>query len=191
MRHPTFRHQAEEFWAIYRRSTCAVERRRSQLLALLAEGKSYAEVLAVTRYSYQGADKIVDAYLANGLEGIKDQRHGNRGAPTLLNDADLLLLAQTIRADIAEGGVWNGNRVQEWARITLQKDLYLGRCYEFLEAVGYSRQLPRPRHVEADPDRQEDFKKKSSPKLSRQSKRVLKALDEGSKSGVSTNTELA
>ena len=73
MRHPTFQHQADDFWAIYKRSTCAVERRRSQLLALLAEGKSYTEVLAITRYSYQGADKIVDAYLAQGLEGIKDR----------------------------------------------------------------------------------------------------------------------
>ncbi len=191
MRHPTFRHQADEFWAIYKRSTCAVERRRSQLLALLAEGKSYGEVLAVTRYSYQGADKIVDAYLAHGLEGIKDQRHGNRGAPTLLSDADLLLLAQTIRADVAEGGVWNGNRVQEWVRVTLQKDLYLSRCYEFLEAVGYSQQLPRPRYVEADQQRQEDFKKKSSPKLSRQLKRVSKALGEELKSGAWTNIESA
>ena len=83
MRHPTFQHQADEFWATYKRSTCAVERRRSQLLALLAEGKPYAEVLAITRYSYQGADKIVDAYEAQGLDGIKDQRHGNRGAPSV------------------------------------------------------------------------------------------------------------
>ena len=116
MRHPTFQHQADDFWAIYKRSTCAVERRRSQLLALLVEGKSYAEVLAITRYSYQGADKIVDAYEAQGLDRIKDQRHGNRGAPTLLSDADLLLLAQSIRADVAEGGVWNRNRVQEWVK---------------------------------------------------------------------------
>ena len=64
MRHPTFQHQADDFWAIYKRSTCAVERRRSQLLALLAEGKFYVEVLAITQYSYQGADKIVDAYEA-------------------------------------------------------------------------------------------------------------------------------
>ena len=146
-------------------------------------------MLEITRYSYQGADKIVDAYGAQGLEGLKDQRHGNRGAPTLLSDADLLLLAQTIRADIAEGGVWNGNRVQAWVKTTLQKDLYLGRCYEFLDAVGYSHQVPRPRHVEADRDRQEDFKKKSSPKLSRQLKRVLKALDETSKSGAWMSTE--
>ena len=133
MRHPTFQHQADDFWAVYKRSTCAVERRRSQLLALLAEGKPSAEVLAITRYSYQGANKIVDAYEAQGLESLKDQRHGNRGAPTLLSDADLLLLAQSIRADVAEGGVWNGNRVQEWVKTTLQKDLYLSRCYELLD----------------------------------------------------------
>ena len=76
--------------------------------------------------------------MAQGLEGIKDQRHGNRGAPTLLSDADLLLFAQSIRADVAEGGVWNGNRVQEWVKTTLQKDLYLSRCYELLDVVGYS-----------------------------------------------------
>ena len=163
MRHPTFQHQADDFWAVYKRSTCAVERRRSQLLALLAEGKPSAEVLAITRYSYQGANKIVDAYEAQGLESLKDQRHGNRGAPTLLSDADLLLLAQTIRADVSEGGVWNGNRVQAWVKTTLQKDLYLGRCYEFLDAVGYSRQVPRPRHVEADQERQDDFKKEVLP----------------------------
>ena len=67
--------------------------------------------------------------------------------------ADLLLLAQSIRADVAEGGVWNGNRVQEWVKTTLQKDLYLSRCYELLDAVGYSQQVPRPRHVEADQER--------------------------------------
>ena len=63
--------------------------------------------------------------------------------------------------------------MQEWVKTTLQKDLYLGRCYEFLDAVGYSEQVPRPRRVEADQERQDDFKKKSSPKLSRQWKRVL------------------
>ena len=35
----------EDFWGIHRCSTCAVERRRSQLLAFLAGGKSNQEVL--------------------------------------------------------------------------------------------------------------------------------------------------
>ncbi|GAA4014047.1 hypothetical protein GCM10022631_27210 [Deinococcus rubellus] len=95
IRYPQFLHQADDLWTIYKCSTCAVERRRSQLLALLCEGKSYAEVLAITHYSYQGADKIACR----------------------------------------------------------------GRCYEFLDAVAYSQQVLRPRHAEADQQRQDDFKK--------------------------------
>lgn len=96
----------------------------------------------------------------------------------MLSDAQLLLLAQTIRADTAEGGVWNGARVQTWVKQELGQDVHLSRCYEFLDVVGYSRQLPRPRHVEADPIAQEEFKKKSSQKQSEQLTRVLKALAE-------------
>jgi len=64
-----------------------------------------------------------------------------------------------VRADIADGGVCSGNRVQEWVKTTLHKELYLSRYYELLDAVGCSRQVPRPRHVEADDTAQEDFKK--------------------------------
>ena len=136
-------------------------------------------MLPITRYSYQGADKIVDAYLAHGLESIKDQRHGNRGAPTLLSDAELLLLAQAIRADYAQEIVWNGTRVQQWIKTTLGKDVYLARAYEFLDAVGFSQQTARPRHVEADDTAQEDFKKTRSQGFSVQLKRIIHRLNSG------------
>lgn len=189
MRTVDFQHTAEDFWGIYRRSTCAVERRRSQLLAFLAEGKSYPEALKLTHYSYQGADKIIDAYHEGGLASLEDQRRHNRGAPTLLSDAQLLLLARTIRADTAAGGVWNGARVQAWVKQELRQDVHLSRCYEFLDAVGYSRPASRPRHVEADPITQEEFKKKASQKWSQQLRRVLQTLNDPSKSGAWTNTE--
>lgn len=178
IRTATFQHTAEDFWGIYRRSTCAVERRRSHLLAFLAEGKSPVEALQLTGYSYQGADKIIDAYHKRGLAGLKDQRQHNSGAPTLLSDAEVLLLARTIRADTAAGGVWNGARVQGWVKQELDKDVHLSRCYEFLEAVRFSLQVPRPRRVEADQAAQEAFKKKVSQRWSKQLERVLKELDE-------------
>ena len=46
-----FQHEAVELWEGYQVSTCAVERRRFQVLALLAEGRTRADVLAITRYS--------------------------------------------------------------------------------------------------------------------------------------------
>lgn len=143
----------------------------------MAEGRSDQEALKLTRYSSQGADKIIDAYHKGGLASLEDQRQYNRGAPTLLSDAQLLLLARTIRADTALGGVWNGARVQVWVKQELGQDVHLSRCYEFLDAVGYSRQAPRPRHVEADPIAQDEFKKKSSQKWSQQLRRVLQTLN--------------
>lgn len=146
-------------------------------MAFLAEGKSYREALGLTRYSSQGAEKIIDAYHERGLEGLQDQRQYNRGAPTLLSDTDLMLLARTIRADTAEGGVWNGQRVRAWVERELGRAVHLSRCYEFLDVLGYSRQTPRPRHVGADPITQDEFKKKSSQKQSEQLRRGLKELD--------------
>lgn len=174
MRTVALKHSAEALWAIYGRSTCAVQRRRSQLLALLAEGRNASDVLAITRYSRQGADKIIDAYHAEGLDGLQDRRHGNTGAPSLLSDGELLWLARRVRA--TSDDLWSGRRVQDELRAQFGKTVHLSRCYEFLDAVGYSRQKPRPRHVDADPVAQETFKKRRSPKLSAQWQRVLAQL---------------
>lgn len=152
-----------------------MERRRSQLLALLAEGRSYADALSVTQYSYQGADKVIDAYNERGLDAVQDLRHQNQGAPTLLTDAELLWLGQAVRV---EGEPWSGERVQQELAREFGKEVHLSRCYEFLDAVGYSQQQPRPRHVEADPIAQEEFKKRPSQRRSKQLQRVLLELTE-------------
>ena len=174
-----FQHDAEELWQGYQTSTCAVERRRFQMLALLAEGRPRAEVLAITRYSIPSYVDLVHRYNDCGLEGLQDRRHRNSGAPTLLSDAEVLLLAQSIRADYEQEIVWNGAQVQQWIKTTLGKELYLSRAYEFLDAMGFSQQTPRPRHVEADDAAQEDFKKTRSGHYSRQLKRIMTRLNSG------------
>lgn len=174
-----FQHSADLLWQHYHASTCAVERRRLQVLALLAEGRPRADVLAVTRYSVPRYVELVHRYNAHGLEGIRDRRHRNGGAPTLLTDAEILLLAQTLRAEYAVGNVWNGAQVQQWIKTTLGKELYLSRAYEFLDAIGFSQQTARPRHVEADSALQEDFKKTRFPRFSAQLRRLIPELNSG------------
>ena len=105
---------------------------------------------------------------------MEDRRHQNNGAPTLLSDAQLLWLARAVRAD---GEPWSGRRVQQEIAREFGKDVQLSRCYEFLAAVGYSQQQPRPRQVEADPVAQEEFKKRPSQKLFRQLRRVFVEQD--------------
>ena len=150
---------AEVLWQAYKRSTYAVQRRRIQLIALLTEGKSKAEALSITRYRDPAYCKAIERYNAQGLTGLRDLRHTNLGAPQLLSDAQMLLLAQAIRFDFDRGVLWNGAKVQAWLLDTFDLEVHAGRAYEFLAQVGFSRLSPRPRHVDADDEVQDEFKK--------------------------------
>lgn len=157
-----FQHQADDFWHIFQASTCAVERRRAQFFALLAEGKCEAEVLHISQYSVSGARVIIDRYHQFGLDGLKDSRHNNQGAPTVLTSEEQQQFAAQLHQNFEQGIVWDGRKARQWIKETFGKDLYLGRVYERMHAAGFSPQKPRPQHAQADLERQEEFKKKSS-----------------------------
>lgn len=156
-----FQHQADEFWAIYRVSTCAVERRRAQFFALLAEGRSEGDVMDITKYGVRSARYVVDRYHQFGLKGLQDGRRDNRGAPRVLSADEQQALAAQLHADFEQGVVWEGKRLQEWIKEQFGKEVYLGRTYEFMRAAGFSPQKPRPQHVKGDPEAKEAFKTKS------------------------------
>jgi hypothetical protein len=74
----------------YQRNTCAVERRRLQVRRLMQRGKSRQEVKEETAYSDLSIREIVERYNEAGVDRLKDKRHENPGAPTLLSDEQLL-----------------------------------------------------------------------------------------------------
>jgi transposase len=152
-------HSVEELKEHFRGCTCAVERRRVQTVWWLGEGRNREEVMALSAYSSFSVREIIKRYNEQGLAGLKDRRHENPGAPSLLSDEELLLLAQVVRKDYASGKVWNGRKVVAWLRQELDKEVYLSRAYEYLAATGFSLQAPRPAHVKADLAEQEHFKK--------------------------------
>lgn len=170
------KHSVSELKRRYKRSTCAVERRRVQVIWWLTEGKSRAEALELSAYSGVQFREILKRYEVDGLEGLRDLRHENPGAPTLLGDEELLLLAQEVRKDYAKGKVWNGNRVVEWAKEVLDKEIYPQRAFEYLSQIGFSKQSPRRRHKKADSISQEEYKKRPSPKRSKQLSRIVEQL---------------
>lgn len=156
-------HSVEEFKEHFRGCTCAVERRRVQVVWWLREGRNRKEVMTLSAYSSFSVREIIKRYNEHGLEGLKDRRHENPGAPRLLSDEELLLLAQVLRKDYAEGKVWDGRKVVAWVRQELGKEVYLSRAYEYFAVTGFSLQAPRPAHVKADLVEQEHFKKRPYP----------------------------
>lgn len=155
-----FGHTADDFWSIYRTSTCAVERRRAQFFALLAAGKSESEVLDITKYAVRTAREIVERYHTLGLSGLRDGRHDNTGAPKLLTPDEQQELAARLHEDFGKGIVWEGKKLQAWIKERFGKEVYLGRTYEFMRAAGFSPQQPRPQHIKGDEGAKEAFKTK-------------------------------
>ncbi len=143
-------HSVEELKEHFRACTCAVERRRIQVVWWLVEGRSRKEATALSAYSSFSVLDIIKRYNEQGLEGLKDRRHENRGAPSLLSDEELLRLAQVLRKDYAEGKIWNGQKVVDWLQEALGKDVHLSRAYEHFAATGFSLRAPRPAHVNED-----------------------------------------
>lgn len=152
-------HSDKELRAAYQNSGCAVERRRIQVIRLMQEGRERSEVKKISAYSDLSIRRIVQRYNAAGLAGLKDNRHDNPGAPTILSDAEILRLAQVIRKDYAKGKVWNGRKVSQWLNQELGKDLHPQRAYEYLASIHFTQQVPRPHHRKADDVEQAAFKK--------------------------------
>jgi transposase len=127
----------------------------------LAEGRSPSEVLEITKYAVSTARTISARYRDLGLIGLKDGRHDNQGAPTVLSGEEQQALAARVAQDFEQGIVWEGKQVQAWIQAQFGKTVYLGRTYEFLRAAGFSPQKPRPHHVKGDELAKEAFKTKS------------------------------
>ncbi|MFK7604451.1 hypothetical protein ACI3L1_19935, partial [Deinococcus sp. SM5_A1] len=105
---------AADFWPLFKTSSCAIQRRRAQFFALLAEGRSLPDLLALTRYSRVSAYGLLAQCHAQGLDGLADARHGNTGAPTLLTSDEQQRMALRLRQDFEQGIVWSGKDLQRW-----------------------------------------------------------------------------
>jgi len=154
-------HSVEELWQAYRQSNEAVERRRIQFIAFLAEGKTRKEAMDLTKYSLMSAIKCIKLYNDSGLLRLKDGRGENKGAPRLLDEHQTQMLMLAIREGYDGGKEWNGAAVQEWVKENFQLEIYHGRAYEYLESAGFSRKRPRSVHVRGNEASKEEFKGKS------------------------------
>lgn len=155
-------HSVAELKAHYRKSTCPVERRRTQAIWLLMEGKKRKEVEELVGYSKLTLRRVIERYEREGLAGLRDLRHENQGAPPLLRPEEVAELARVVREDYQRNVLWKGKKVVEWVKDQLGKEIYPQRAFEYLAQIGFSKQSPRRRHKKADKVRQEEFKKNAA-----------------------------
>jgi transposase len=146
----------------YRRAKDPVARSHWQILWLLASGASTAAVARSTSYSVNWVREIARRYREDGPTGIGDRRHGNPGAPPLLEGTQQEALRVALGGPAPDGGLWTGRWVAAWMSEALGRAVSIQRGWEWMRRLGYTPQRPRPHETRADPEAQEAFKKGAS-----------------------------
>ena len=170
----------------YRAARQPLERSHLQIVWLLSQGRSEREVALVTGYGRRWIAEIVRRYNAEGLAGLGDRRNRNTGAKSLLNEEDKAELNTALTKPPADGGLWTGPKVAAWMTARLGRKIWPQRGWEYLRKLGYSPQVPRPRHAKAaSAEEQQAFKRGSPAGWASAAPRILSGR---SRSGHSTST---
>ena len=148
----------------YRAARSPVERSHLQIVWLLSRGRSEREVAQVTGYGRRWIAEIVGRYNWEGPDGLGDRRRGNAGARPLLGADDEAALRAALAGPPSDGGLWTGPKVAAWMAARLGRKVWPQRGWDYLKKLGYSPQLPRPRHAKAASPEEQAAYKKSSPR---------------------------
>ena len=152
-----------ELRAGWRKSADATLARHFQVIWLLAEGHSVAEVARLTGFGPRWVQELLSRYNRFGPPSLGDRRRGNGARPRILTPEVLAMLRERVRTPPDDGGVWTAKKVAAVIATALGlAGVAEQRGWEALRAIGWTIQRPRPRHAQsATPEDQEAFKKSS------------------------------
>jgi|TARA_Y100000310_G_C20548280_1_gene746709 transposase len=151
----------------YRAAKEAAAARHYQAIWLLAKGHTVPEVAEMTSFGRRWLEQLLSRYNARGPSALGDQRRHNGRAPSILKPALLERLKPRLETPPPDGGLWTGPKVAAWLadELGLEK-VAPQRGWEALRAIGWTIQVPRPRHPRAATAEEQEAFKKSSPQWS-------------------------
>jgi transposase len=137
--------------------------RHAQVIWLLAQGHTTAQVSAVTSFGPRWIAQLLARYNAEGAPALGDLRQRNGRAASVLKPDLLERLRVRLADPPPDGGLWTSRKVGQWLAGELGLETVSAqRGWEALRRIGWSIQKPRPRHVKAaTPEQEAEFKKNS------------------------------
>jgi transposase len=156
---------AREIHERYTRCKGPVEKTHWQIIWLLALRDNPLKADEVAKIIGCTADwvrKLARRFNSEGPLGLRDKRSENGNDP-LLNKDQYKNLEQALQKAPADGGLWNCRKVSKWISSEINCKVSVVTGWNYLRSLGYSIQVPRPRHKNAATiEEQSTFKKNSA-----------------------------
>jgi transposase len=153
---------SEELQQRYRACTDAASARRWQALWLFSLNHPLGTVASLVSLHCNTLRKLIARYNQHGPDAVADGRASNPGRQKVyLTQAQEDELRAALLQPHPHGGVWTSTRVAAWigAR-TGRSKVYPQYGWYVMRRLGFTPQVPRPRHRQAaTPDQQEAWKK--------------------------------
>jgi transposase len=149
---------ADELYDRYREEKDPIKRTHLQILWLLTRGRAAKVAAEMTGYSQRWISVLVGRYNEAGVEGLGDLRRFNPGSRPLLDAENRERLDRALDDPPPDGGLWTGRLVAQWICGLLGRLVSPRRGRDYLRRLGFTRQVPRPRHAAGDYAAQERFK---------------------------------
>ncbi len=144
-----------------RQATTPAEcRRRLAVWITTLHGWPAHEVARLLGVSKQAIWAWMGQYNRLGPEGLDREGRGGRRWAFLSWEQEERLLA-SMRAEALEGRVMTAKHVYARVCETAKREVSLGYVYRLMHRHDWRKLSPRPRHVQADPQAQAEFKKNS------------------------------
>ena len=139
-------------------------RQRLRVIRWALEGLTADEVAIQTKLCRRQVQNWVRRFNDAGLAGLEDRPGRGRPCP-LSHEQQVQFKARLATGPTAKNEVCTlrGEDVQRILEQEFGLLRKLSSVYHLLHSLGYSSLVPRPRHPEADPGRQELFKKANCP----------------------------
>lgn len=148
---------------VHRFHTCRAgsEKLRWQAVLLKSEGRSSNDIADICKRRPDWVRRTVRRYNADGPEALREHRGG--AFSTVLDEAGRMALREAILHESPPGGgLWTGRKVADWIEAHTGLAVSDQTGLNYLHALGFTPQRPRPRHPQADREAQEAFKKGGS-----------------------------
>jgi transposase len=136
----------------------AGERMRWQAVLLKSEGRSARDIADICKRREDWVRRTVRGYNERGPIALVDRRHEN-GPDPLLGEQQRAELAMALAGVPPDGGLWSARKVTQWIKEHTGIVVTEHTGWLYMVRVGFTRQVPRPKHPAADEEAQDAFKK--------------------------------